>query len=126
MTVPSKRLGRKRCCDATSDRCLEVCRLTIFPLQCKNIPRLLSKMEGFGGIPGPKAYQIKMNTPNVDACAVINSLRKVKSSRLERLYQTPQKMKASLSKVQDLTFIFQNAAASKWRFSKLQSSNSIF
>ena len=30
LTMLSKRLGRKRCCDATPDRCLEVCRLTIF------------------------------------------------------------------------------------------------
>ena len=30
LTVLSKRLGRKRCCDATPDLCLEVCRFTIF------------------------------------------------------------------------------------------------
>ena len=40
-----------------------------------------------------------MNTPNVDVCDVINSLPKVKFSRLERLYQPPKKLKASLSKV---------------------------
>ena len=70
LTVLSKRLGRKRCCDTTPDRCLEVCRLTIFALHCKEMPRLIPKIEEFGGIPVPGAYQIKMNTPNVDACAV--------------------------------------------------------
>ena len=34
LTVLSKRLGRKRCCDATPDRCLEVCRLNIFASHC--------------------------------------------------------------------------------------------
>ena len=38
---------------------------------------------------------------------------------------TPKEMKASLLKVQAFKFILQNAA-SKLRFSKLQSSNSIF
>ena len=83
--------------------------------------RLLPKIEGFGGIQGPEAYQKqKMNTPNVDACAVINSLPKVKFSRLERLYQTPKKINASLSKVQALKFILQ-ITASKLHVPKLQS-----
>ena len=43
----------------------------------------------------------------------------MKFSRLERLYQTTEKMKASLSKVQAFKFILQNAA-SKLCFSKLQ------
>ena len=30
LTVLSKRLGRKRCCDATPDRCLKLCGPTIF------------------------------------------------------------------------------------------------
>ena len=47
LTVLSKRLRRKRCCEVKPDRFLEVCR------------RLLAKIEGFGGIPGPEAYQIK-------------------------------------------------------------------
>ena len=34
LTLLSKRLGRKPCCDATLDRYLEVCRLTIFASQC--------------------------------------------------------------------------------------------
>ena len=126
LTVLSKRLGRKRCCDATPDRCLEVCRLTIFASNCKTMSRLLPKIEGFGGIPGPEAYQIKMNTPNADACAVYKfHFQKWSFPRLERLCQPPKKIKASLSKVQAFKFILYNAA-SKVRFSKLQSSNSIF
>ena len=39
-----------------------------------------------------------MNTPYVDACAVINSLPKVKFSRLELLYQTPKKWKLAFQK----------------------------
>ena len=69
LMVLSKRLGRKRCCDTTPDRCLE-CRLTIIASHCKKILHLIPNIEGFGGIPEPEAYQIKMNTPNVDACAV--------------------------------------------------------
>ena len=34
LTVPSKRLGRKRCCDTTPDRCLECNRLTILTAHC--------------------------------------------------------------------------------------------
>ena len=34
LTVLSKRLGRKRCCDTTPDRCLRVCRLIIFASHC--------------------------------------------------------------------------------------------
>ena len=34
LTVLSKRLGRKRCCDTTPDRCLECCRLTILTAHC--------------------------------------------------------------------------------------------
>ena len=63
----------------TQHRCLEVCRLTIFASLCKKMLRLLPKIEGFGGIPGPKEYQIK-NSSNSDACAVIYSLSKVKFS----------------------------------------------
>ena len=59
LTVLSKRLGRKRCCDTTPNRYLEVCRLTIFASHCKKMIRLLPKTEGFGEIPGPEAYQIK-------------------------------------------------------------------
>ena len=59
LTVLSKRLGRKRCCDTTPDRCLEMCRLTIFVSHCKKMRRLLQNIEVFGGIPGPEAYQMK-------------------------------------------------------------------
>ena len=34
LTVLSKRLRRKRCCDATPDRCLECNRLTILTAHC--------------------------------------------------------------------------------------------
>ena len=34
LMVLSKRIGRKRFCDATPNRCLEVCRLTIFSSHC--------------------------------------------------------------------------------------------
>ena len=72
--------------------------------------RLLPNIEGFGGIPGPEAYQIKNEYAQRRRLRRINSLPKVKFSRLERLYQTP-KIKASLSKVQALKFILQNAAS---------------
>ena len=49
LTELSKRLGHKRCCDATPDRFLDVCRLTIFASHCKKqLLRLLPKIEGFG------------------------------------------------------------------------------
>ena len=59
-TVLSKRLGRKRSCDATPDRCLGgvPSHYLRFALQ-KKMRRLLPKIEGLGGIPGPEAYQIK-------------------------------------------------------------------
>ena len=72
--------------------------------------RLLPNIEGFGGIPGPEAYQIKNEYAQRRRLRRINSLPKVKFSRLERLYQTP-KIKASLSKVQALKFILQIAAS---------------
>ena len=34
LTVLSKRLGRKSCCDTTPDRCLELTRFTILTLHC--------------------------------------------------------------------------------------------
>ena len=34
LTVLSKRLGRKRCCDTTPDRCLKCNRLTILTSHC--------------------------------------------------------------------------------------------
>ena len=98
MSLVSKRLGRKRCCDATPDRCLEVCRLTIFASHCKKMLRLLPKIEGFDGIPGPEAYQIKNEYAQRQRLRRITSLPKVKFSRLERLYQTPKKWKLAFQK----------------------------
>ena len=56
LTVLSKRLGRKRCCDATPDRCLggvpsHYLRFALL----KKMRRLLPKNRGLGGIPGPEA-----------------------------------------------------------------------
>ena len=47
LTVLSKRVGRKRCCDATPGRCLEVCRLTIFASHCLKNASFSSKDRGF-------------------------------------------------------------------------------
>ena len=88
--------------------------------------RLLPKIEGLGGIPGPEAYQIK------NEYAQRRRLRrKINSTSKSEVFPTwaplpnLKEMKASLSKIQAFKFILQNAA-SKMRFSKLQSSNSIF
>ena len=40
---------------------MEVCRLTVFASHSKKMRRLLPKIEGFGWIPGPEAYQMKKN-----------------------------------------------------------------
>ena len=93
LTRLSKRLSRKRCCDTTPDRCLECIRLTI-------LLRILSS----------KCTKVKDEYAQRRRLRRINSLPKVKFSRLERLYQT-QKWKASLSKVQALKFILQIAAS---------------
>ena len=107
----SKRLGRKRCCDTTPDRCLEVCRLTIFASHCKKMLRLLPKIEGFGGIPGPEAYQIKNEYAQRRRLRRINSLPK-KGEVFTTWAPLPNpKIKASLSKVQAVKFIFQIAAS---------------
>ena len=88
LTVLSKRLGRKRCCDATPYHCLgsvpsHYLRFALFKKNASSS----SKDRGF--CLDPRAWSVpnkKLNTPNVYACAVINSLPKVKFSRLERLY----------------------------------------
>ena len=59
LTVLPKRLGRKRCCDATPDRCLGVVSSHYIRI-VKKMRRLLPKIESFGGIPGPEAYQIQI------------------------------------------------------------------
>ena len=59
LTVLSKPLGRKRCCDTTPDRCLEYNRLTM-TAHCENKCYVFFQISrGFGGIPGPEAYQNK-------------------------------------------------------------------
>ena len=71
LTVLSKRLGRKRCCDATPDRCHAGMPSHYLRIVKKKIQRLLPKIEGFWL--DPRAWSVpneKMNTPNVDACAV--------------------------------------------------------
>ena len=99
LTVLSKRLGRKRCCDTTPDRCLRVCRLSIFASHYKKMLYLLPKIEEVGGIPGPEAYQMKKWIhPTSTLAPYINSLPKVKFSRFERLYQTPKKWKPAFQK----------------------------
>jgi len=44
--------------------------------------RLLAKIEGFGGIPGPQAYQIKNEYDQRQRLRHINSLPKVQFSDL--------------------------------------------
>ena len=56
-----------------------------------------------------------MNTLNIDACAVINSLPKVNSSQLERLCQTPKKWKLAFQKYKHSNSFF-----------KLQLQNCVF
>ena len=88
--------------------------------------RLLPKIEGFGWIPGPEAYQMKKNE-----YAQRRRLRRYEFTSKSEVFPTwaplpnSKEMKASLSKVQALKFIPQNAA-SKLDFSKIQSSNSTF
>ena len=73
--------------------------------------RLLPNIEGFGGIPGSEAYQNKkMNTPNVDACAVYIHFQKGEVFTTWAPLPNPT-IKASLSKVQALKFILQIAAS---------------
>ena len=69
-----------------------------------------SNIEGFGGIPGPEAYQIKMIRPTSTLAPYKFTSKKGKFSRLERLYQT-RKLKLVFSKVQALKFILQVAAS---------------
>ena len=59
LTVLSKRLGRKRCCDATPDRCLRGVPSHYLRFALKKMRCLLAKIEGLGGIPGLEAYQMK-------------------------------------------------------------------
>ena len=72
--------------------------------------RLLPISRVLVGSQGLKRTKIKNEYAQRRRLRRINSLPKVKFSRLERLYQTP-KIKASLSKVQALKFILQIAAS---------------
>ena len=56
-----------------------------------------SNIEGFGGIPGPEAYQIKMIRPTSTLAPYKFTSKKGKFSRLERLYQT-RKLKLAFQK----------------------------
>ena len=103
-----------------------VCRLTLSASHCyKTLLRLLLKIEGSVGIPGLDAYQ----TRNEDAQR--RRLRRNKFTSNSEVFPTwaplpnNKEMKSSLLKVQVFKFILQNTA-SKLRFSKLQSSNSIY
>ena len=58
LTVLSKRLGRKRCCDATPDRCLGGVSSHYLRIVKKCVV-FFQKSRGFGWIPGPEAYQMK-------------------------------------------------------------------
>ena len=98
LTVMSKRLGRKRCCDATPDRCLGGVSSHYLCFALKKKSLCSSKDRGFWH---PKAWRVpneKMNTLNVDACTLINSLPKVQFFRLERFHQTSKKWKLAFQK----------------------------
>ena len=58
LTVLSKSLGRKRCCDATPDRCLGGVPSHYLRIVKKCVV-FFQKSRGFGWIPGPEAYQMK-------------------------------------------------------------------
>ena len=86
--------------------------------------RLLPKIEGFGGIPGSEAYQIKNEYAQRRRLRrKINSTSKSEVSSTWAPLPHPKEMKASLSKVQAFKLILPNA--SKLSFSNLQSLNSI-
>ena len=125
LTVLSKRLGRKRCCDATPDRCLggvpsHYLRIVNKCVVCFQKSRVLVGSQGLKRTKWKNEYAQRRRLR-----------RKINSTSKSEVFPTwaplpnPKEMKASLSKVQAFKFILQNAA-SKLRFSKLQSSNSIF
>ena len=70
-----------------------------------------SNIEGFGGIPGPEAYQIKNEYAQRRRLRRINSLPKRRSFHDLSASTKPKNEKASLSKVQALKFILQIAAS---------------
>ena len=76
-----------------------MCRLTIFASHCKKNAASSSKDRGFGR--DPRAWSVpngKLNTPNVDACAVINSTSKSEVFPTWAPLPIPKEMKPSLSK----------------------------
>ena len=77
----------------------------------KRMLRLLPKIEDFGGIPGPEPYQIKNEYAQRRRLRRINSLPKRGSFHDLSASTKPKNEKASLSKVQALKFILQNAAS---------------
>ena len=70
-----------------------------------------SNIEGFGGIPGPEAYQIKNEYAQRRRLRRINSLLKRRNFHDLSASTKPKNEKASLSKVQALKFIPQIAAS---------------
>ena len=98
LTVLSKRLARKRCCDTTPEELpgTQSSHYLDFAL-FKEMLHLLPKIEGFGGIPRLEVYQKKNEYAQRRRLRRINSLLKVKLSRLECLYQPPE-IQSSLPK----------------------------
>ena len=107
LMVLSKRLERKRCCDATPGRCLG--RVPSHYLCFAFLQNASSSSKDWGFWRDPRAW----------------SVPKVKLFPTWAPLPIPKEMKASLSEVQAFKFILQNAA-SKLHFFKLQASNSIF
>ena len=124
LAVLSKRDGLKCCCDAIRTAAWKCAVSLSSPRIVKKSGVFFQRSRVLVGSQGLKRTKWKINTPNVDACAVINPLPKVKFSRLERLYQTPKKWKLAFQKYKLSNSFFkmqlQNCV------SKLQSSNSIF
>ena len=128
LTVLSKRLGRKRCCDATPDRCLDVCRLTIFASHCKKqMIRLLPSIDGFDGIPWPETYRIKKWIRPTSTLAPKNKFHFQKWSfpDLSASTKPQRKWKLAFQKYK-LSNSFFKMQLQNCVCSKLQSSNSIF
>ena len=64
----------------------------------KKMRSLLPKIEGFGGIPGPEAYQIKNEYAQRRRLRRNKFTSKSEVSRLQRFYQTPKKWKLAFQK----------------------------
>ena len=72
LTVLSKRLGRKRCCDTTPDRCLECNRLTILTAHCYrfSVNELAPPPRSWGGVHPDKrkAFKVESNEMSLAMC----------------------------------------------------------